>query len=213
MPHLVSSVGWIIFSIELGIFAVSTWASCLMMVEAARHTGLYSTPAVTERVPGATLQLAGSSMWYAEAKAARASGITGVSFIGEGAASVGDSAARQLTMALRTSRVLASPALAAPGGAPSFASLLAISHALPLVTTPIGARGLLASRSPGAVSIVKTALEFATAVAQLLTNSTAWTIQRNTAATHAQRHLGERAVVSTLRQSVASAASALHLGA
>ena len=170
-------------------------------------------PAVTERVPGATLQLAGSSMWYAEAKAARASGITGVSFIGEGAASVGDSAARQLTMALRTSRVLASPALAAPGGAPSFASLLAISHALPLVTTPIGARGLLASRSPGAVSIVKTALEFATAVAQLLTNSTAWTIQRNTAATHAQRHLGERAVVSTLRQSVASAASALHLGA
>ena len=52
MPHLVSTVGWIAFSLELVIFSVSTWACCLMLVEAARHTGFCSTSAVIERVLG-----------------------------------------------------------------------------------------------------------------------------------------------------------------
>ena len=37
---------------------------------------------------------------------------------------------------------------------------LAVDYGVPLVTTPIGARGLLASRTPGAVTIAKTSAEY-----------------------------------------------------
>ena len=103
---------------------------------------------------------------------------------------------------------MVSPALAAASRLPVYGSLLAITHGVPLVTTPVGSRGLLASRTPGAVAIAKTSAEFAQQLAVLLSNETAWERQRELARDHVAHHVGERSMLKQLRRSVAAVMAA-----
>ena len=85
-------------------------------------------------------------------------------------------------------RVLAAPVLVPSGLATE--CTLALGHAVPLVTTPLGARGLLTARSPGAIAIARTSDEFAAALVSLLLDRGAWDAQRARSIHHAAAHLG-----------------------
>jgi hypothetical protein len=85
-------------------------------------------------------------------------------------------------------RVLAAPVLVPSGLATE--CMLALGHAVPLVTTPLGARGLLTARSPGAIAIARTSDEFAAALVSLLLDRSAWDAQRARSVHHAAAHLG-----------------------
>ena len=159
-------------------------------------------PLVVARAPGASLRLAGSSQWRSEALAAKSSGVAGVRAL----ETTGGSSS--LLHALRGARVMVSPALAAASRLPVYGSLLAMTHGVPLVTTPVGSRGLLASRTPGAVAIAKTSAEFAQQLAVLLSNDTAWERQRGLARDHVAHHVGERSMLKQLRRSVAAVMAA-----
>ena len=81
-----------------------------------------------------------------------------------------------LSPAMLEARVLAAPVLVPSGLATE--CMLALGHAVPLVTTPVGARGLLTARSPGAIAIARTSDEFAAALVSLLLDRGAWDAQR-----------------------------------
>ena len=83
---------------------------------------------------------------------------------------------------------------------PNAPALLALSHALPLVTTPHGSRGLLATRTPGAIAIARSSTEFAAALATLLANRSAWSAQRKLAVAHVHEQLGPRRLQRELRR-------------
>lgn len=121
--------------------------------------------------------------------------------------------------AMRTARVVASPVLLHPmatlrlagGGAGSAGNMvsdtlapgfLALSHAVPLVTTTHGARGLLSARTLGAVAIARSSKEFAAATVTLLSDSRAWTAQRDAAAKHVEAQLGLRRLHREIRSAL-----------
>ena len=157
-------------------------------------------PSVIAVAPEATFKLAGAPQWKAEARAARANGIDGVGTLD---AATSSSPSMLLPATLRAARVIVSPALASSGSLPAFGTLLAMSHGVPLVTTPIGARGLLASRTPGAVTIAKTSAEFALGIVRLLRNASVWTRAKEVAGRHVAKHLSEEAQLRELRLALA----------
>ena len=147
-------------------------------------------PAVRAAVPSATLRLAGARQWRAEVR--DAPHVEGIEVIGR----VDD-----LASVLLSARVLAAPSLV-PSGL-STKCMLALSHGVPLVTTPIGARGLLAAHTPGAITIAKTGAEFAAALVTLLNGRGAWAEQRERSKQHAMNYLGPTRLQKELRQILA----------
>jgi hypothetical protein len=124
-----------------------------------------------------------------------------------------------LHCALRGARILASPVLASQllppsngdvGGGSGGSSVgdfpipafLALAHGIPLVTTPLGARGLLSTRTAGAIAVTRSSTDFALAFIALLSNSSAWTVQRNAAAVHVERHFGSRRLQRGMRRAL-----------
>ena len=104
---------------------------------------------------------------------------------------------------LRTSRVVVDPRLVSSGPwSLSSAARASFSHALPLVTTTLGARGLLSSRTPGAISIGRTSEEVAAALVRLLINATAWDEQRRRLIGHMDRHMAPQRTLRELRQTL-----------
>jgi hypothetical protein len=106
-------------------------------------------------------------------------------------------------------RVLAAPVLVPSGLATE--CMLALGHAVPLVTTPLGARGLLTARSPGEggggrkkeeIAIARTSDEFAAALVSLLLDRSAWDAQRARSVHHAAAHLGAPRLHRQLRRAL-----------
>ena len=87
----------------------------------------------------------------------------------------------------------------------SAAALLALEHGVPLLTTPLGTRGLHAKETRGAVSVARTPAEFAAAAVQLHQNATRWLEQRGRARAHAARHLVPGRLQRELRRAIAEA--------
>ena len=137
---------------------------------------LHVWPAVRAAVPTARLQLAGALEWTAEVRETRTSDVEVLDQV------------RDLPTALIGVRVLAAPAFVASGITTE--AFLALGHGVPLVTTPIGSRGLLPMRTPGAVTVARTSAEFATGLITLLINHTEWHRQRDLGQRHAMAHLG-----------------------
>ena len=105
-----------------------------------------------------------------------------------------------LSPAMLEARVLAAPVLVPSGLATE--CMLALGHAVPLVTTPLGARGLLTARSPGAIAIARTSDEFAAALVSLLLDRGAWDAQRARSVHHAAAHLGAPRLHRQLRRAL-----------
>ena len=97
-------------------------------------------------------------------------------------------------------RVLAAPVLVHSGLATE--CMLALGHAVPLVTTPVGARGLLTARSPSAIAIARTSDEFAAALVSLLLDRSAWDAQRARSVHHAAAYLGAPRLHRQLRRAL-----------
>ena len=81
-------------------------------------------------------------------------------------------------------------------------AFLALGHGVPLVTSPLGARGLLSTRTAGAIAVARSSTDFALALITLLKNESAWSAQRNAAAVHVERHLGSRRLQRGIRRTL-----------
>ena len=155
-------------------------------------------PKVRAALPSARLVLAGAAQWRAEA-----AGIAGVSAAAEGranGAAGGVGTVGGVGRLVDAARLVAVPALVASGVAST--SFAALRRAAPLVTTPLGMRGLLTNSTPGAVAVGRTAAEFAAAIIDLHSNGTRWARQRAAAMRHAERHLGEERAQKALRRAL-----------
>ena len=115
-----------------------------------------------------------------------------------------------LSPAMLEARVLAAPVLVPSGLATE--CMLALGHAVPLVTTPLGARGLLTARSSGAIAIARTSDEFAAALVSLLLDRGAWDAQRASSVHHAAAHLGAPRLHRQLRRALSGGARRVGLG-
>ena len=70
------------------------------------------------------------------------------------------------------------------------------------MTTALGARGLLAPRTPGSVSVVRSSEEVAAALITLLGNESAWREQQRSLVEHHERHLAPYRVQRELRHAI-----------
>ena len=123
----------------------------------------------------------------------------------EGVESLGQ--VEDLSPAMLEARVLAAPVLMPSGLATE--CMLALGHAVPLVTTPhLGARGLLTARSPGAIAIARTSDEFAAALVSLLLDRGAWDAQRARSVHRAAAHLGAPRLHRQLRRALSEVCEA-----
>ena len=176
--------------------------SLTYLLRALRWLLRHVWPAVRAAVPSATLTLAGAWQWRAEVSEAHSGGIEVLGSVherGEGGTGEGEGTTALSRLLLRASVVAAPALLASPL---STTAHTALTHGVPLVTTPLGGRGLLLGRAPGAVATAKTSTEFAAALATLLVNRSVWEGQRERARRHAAAHLGTPRLLKQLRRAL-----------
>ena len=93
------------------------------------------------------------------------------------------------------------------GGGVSSKVFLALQHGMPVVTTPLGMRGLRLPRGQSILTVKKWSTDFARAASQLHDNATLWNRQRTRALRHAERELGVGRLLRALRAALSTVVS------
>lgn len=103
---------------------------------------------------------------------------------------------------LQSVRVALAPVVLNSGLTISAAAVVALEHGIPLVSTPLGARGLRLNKMHGVVAVAKTAAEFAAEAVQLHSNSTRWFEQKALARNHLTQYLNFGLLQRELRRTI-----------
>lgn len=157
-------------------------------------------PVVHKAIPDARLQVVGDAHLETEMRIGSDTGVETITSVYT-SSGMDSTKAGALRQALQSARVVALPILASSSSLTD-GSILALGHGVPLVATVHGARGLLSSRTPGAIAVGRTKEAFASELISLLSNESAWRKQQKWASVHIERHLTVTRLHRELRRAV-----------